>query len=478
MSIKNNYQYNIIQSMANVVFPLITFPYAARVISPEGIGQVQFIFAFAQFFAFLAGFGIPIYGVKVISEYREDPLKLSKVTTELLILGSISSLAFTLGYCFSSQFLPQFISYKIEFIMSALLVLLSVLNVDWFFSGLEEFRFIAIRSILIKIIGVVMLFLLVKTAEDAFYYLVFMLFISLGNYLYNFIFLLKKVRLNFKELLLKRHLKPLFFIFIMALSTMLYTTLDTVILGLMSTPDEVGFYTAAVKITKVSLPILTGMGIVIVPKAVLYIRDKNEKQLNELYVKSFSFIALLSVPMSFGIYVLNEEIVYLFSGEAFSGAKESIKYLCFLPIMIGIGHFVAFQILLPLNKNKAMFYGTFLGMLFFIIMSFLFIPTFGSEGAAMANLFTEIIVTLVYLFFVPKPIIKSLPWKKLLHAVLCSLTFFPIIYFLKFKLFLNEVFLLPIGLVLCSSTYFVIQHIFFKEKLVREIGETISNKFK
>ncbi len=473
MSIKKNYQFNTLQSIVNLIFPIITFPYAARIISPEGIGHTQFIFSFAQFFAFLAGFGIPIYGVKVISENRHNVRALSERTSELLLFGLGFSLIFTGAYLVSCSYLPQFFSNPLEIGIAALLILLSVLNVDWFFSGLEAFKFMALRSIVIKIIGVLLLFLWVKTPQDVLYYLLFLVFIHVGNYLFNFSYLLQKVRLTIRGLQFRRHLKPLVLIFSMAFATMLYTTLDTVILGFLTSNYDVGLYTASVKLTKVAIPVLTSLGVVVIPRASFLVQQEDWKALEKLYVKSFTFIVFLSIPMSIGIFLLRHELIYLFSGVEFALAAESMSILAFLPIMIGLGHFVAFQILLPMNKNWGMFTATLIGLGVFTFMSFMLIPQRGSVGAAIANISTELMVTAIYFMFVPRLLLLSLPWIKILKAFLSAIWFVPIIYGLQYFFLADAISIVVLGILASIAIYLLLQYYVFKEVIITEMIKMI-----
>lgn len=465
MSIKKNYGYNLFNSFLNIAFPIFTFPYAARILSPDGIGQTQFIFSYAQYFALLAAFGIPIYGVKVISEARDNQAKLNKATTELLLISTVNMVIVLTIYISSIMIIGQFKDNQADYLLASLLIVMSVFNVDWFFSGKEQFKIIAIRSGLIKTVAFILLFITVRNSDDITAYLFFLVFLYIGNYALNFFFLFRYVKLDFREIIPKKHLRPLVLILSMTIATTIYTTLDSVLLGFLSNTTEVGYYTAAVKLSKVSIPILTSLGIVALPKITGMIQSNNQLAQQSLYEKSFSFISFLAIPMCLGIYLLRTETILLFSGEEFMPAAQDVAALAFLPLFIGFGHFAAFQVLLPLNQNKSLFISTVVGMCLFFGLCFLLVPKSGSTGAAISNTVTELIVTVCYFMFFPKYILLSLPWKKLITAGLAVLPFVPIVLFLQSQL-KHSLTIIILAISMCSLVYVLIQYYIFKEKLI------------
>jgi len=191
MSIKKNYGFNLFNALLNIAFPIISFPYAARILSPEGIGKTMFIFSFAQYFALIAAFGIPIYGVKVVAAAAQDKNALNRVSSELISLSGIITLAVLTIYLLIVSFIPRFQPDLTAYWVAGILVAFSVLNVDWFFGGIEKFKWIAFRSLAVKSLSLILLFVLVQEGEDTFGYLVFLLFLYVGNYLVNFFLLTK-----------------------------------------------------------------------------------------------------------------------------------------------------------------------------------------------------------------------------------------------------------------------------------------------
>jgi O-antigen/teichoic acid export membrane protein len=189
----------------NILFPVISFPYAAKILGPVGIGKVQFILSFSQYFALVAALGIPIYGVRIISQSAHNNKLCTKALGELLYIHVMCSVAITAVYL-SLLFLFHFLSTISRlYILSGLIILMGFTSIDWYFTGIENFKLIAIRSVAIKVIALISLYVFVKTRADYNIYLI-SLFAILGNNGIN-IFCKKLVKLTYKGT--KQHLKPL-----------------------------------------------------------------------------------------------------------------------------------------------------------------------------------------------------------------------------------------------------------------------------
>ncbi|MFT7156764.1 MAG: O-antigen/teichoic acid export membrane protein, partial [Parvicella sp.] len=136
MSIKRNYGYNLLLSVSNVLFPLVTFPYASRILNPVGIGRVQFVISFAQYFAIVAALGIPIYGINQIAKAKKSQSDLNNIFSELFIIHLISTLIVLLIYLTLVFSIPTLNQDKLLFLIATGVILLGTLSLDWFFNGL------------------------------------------------------------------------------------------------------------------------------------------------------------------------------------------------------------------------------------------------------------------------------------------------------------------------------------------------------
>ncbi len=470
-----NYLYNLSLSLVNILFPILSFPYASHLLGPVGIGKVQFISSFAQYFALIAALGIPIYGVKETAKCRDHKASLTTIFSELSLIFIITSVLLSAIYIALLFIFPYFHADRALYTYATLLILLAFTYTDWFYSGIEEFKAIALRSISIKAVSLLMLYLLVKTADDYKNYLFITLFSILGNNIISFLIATGRFGFRLSGLGLKRHLQPLFYIFSTTIAGSIYTVLDTVLLGFLSSEKAVGLYTAAVKLTKITLPVVTSMGVVLIPQIARSLASNNEEETARLLNRAFQFISFFSVPIGAGLALLAPEFLVVFSGSKFVPATVSMQILSLLPLLIGLGHFFAFLILVPGGKNKEMFLSVIGGVVIGLVLNFLLVPPFSETGAAIANMCTELAVTLFYIRFVKKHYAFRYQWHLLWKAMVCVSIFIPIVLLIR-KFFPGMTLVLVLAVPSCAIAYVAAQWFIFKNQFIFDIREFLYAK--
>ena len=473
---KKNFFYSLLLSLVNILFPILSFPYASRILGPVGIGKVQFVISFAQYFALFAALGIPIYGIKEAAKYKDDQKKLSAVFTELTIIFFIASLLLFTVYLVVLFSFPFFTTNRPLYLYAGILILLSFSYTDWFYAGIEEFRAITLRSVIIKIISLVLLYAFIRTGADFRKYLFIIIFSILGNQILSFLMVFKKTSFDFSDLDFRKHVQPLLYIFSATLAASIYTVLDTVLLGFLSTEKAVGLYTASVKLIKITIPIITSMGVILIPAISKNFARNNMQEIKQLLDKSFTYLVFLSVPIGFGLAILAPEFIIIFSGNQFIKAATSMQVLSLLPILVGFGHFFCLQILMPAGKNKEIFFSMLAGVFTCLALNFILVPSMHEIGESIANVCTELIVTLCYFYFIRKHYTLAYNWKFVLQSVISALIFFPVVSLMRYA-HLNAIFTLLMSIFACASVYAAIQLFIFKNTFLFNFIKPIKNKF-
>ena len=95
MSVKQNYFYSLLNTISGLLFPIITFPYVARILMADGIGQVNFYLSIINYISMFAGLGIPTYAIREIARVKTDVKVMNQVAVEILLLHTFLTL---LGY--------------------------------------------------------------------------------------------------------------------------------------------------------------------------------------------------------------------------------------------------------------------------------------------------------------------------------------------------------------------------------------------
>lgn len=463
---KKNYIFNLLLTGFNILFPVISFPYVAKVLGPVGIGKVQFILSFSQYFALIAALGIPIYGVRIISQSVHNRQLLYKNLGELLSIHIICSIIVTVGYVITVVSFSFFGNDRSLYLLSGLIILMGFTSIDWYFTGIENFKLIAVRSVAIKVVALISLYLFVKTKTDYSIYLAISLFAILGNNIINIVSIGKFIKLTHKGT--KRHLKPLMYTFGTTMATSMYTMLDTVLIGFFADEKAVGYYSASIKLTKISIPFIISSAQVLMPRIAKLFAANDFGALSVMLNKSFGFIVILASPVCIGLLFLAPELIYVFSGTQFNDAILTMQILSPLALIIGLGYFWGFQILIPAGKEREMLISVIIGMVCNLSLNVILIPLYKQNGAAVANIISELVVTMAYMYFCFKVISFKIAHRPLLFNLLATIPFIGVVLLCRY-FNLNTWYLLIISSVAFGVTYVVIQVKLIKNSFVNEL---------
>jgi O-antigen/teichoic acid export membrane protein len=349
--LKKNIVFNTLLSVSQILFPLVTFPYASRILGPEGMGAVNFADNFITYFLIFSALGIPLYGVREIAKVKHDSIALGRVYSELIfihLVTSLISIVVLLGISLSSDKL--FANFQLYQIGMAIL-LGNVFIAEWFFQGIEKFKYIAIRMVLIRLFTIILLFALVHTVADRNTYYALNLVATLLAAATNMYSVSKLVKISFKNLTLRHHLKPLFIIFSNSIITTIYLVFDTIILGFLTSDVYVGYYSASMRISKISLAVIGVLSAVLLPRLTIAFKAENWAEARLLLHKSINFVVFLSIPIAIGTYCLSEEIIRLFAGQKYLPAVSSLQILCFIVVFVGMAQVLHIRFFCPCIRS-------------------------------------------------------------------------------------------------------------------------------
>lgn len=466
--VRKNFFYNGLLILSNLLFPIISFAYASRILGPAGIGKVQFVVTFATYFVVVAQLGIPVYGMREIAKARGNKKQLDKLFSELLLINMLSSLllsAVYYGLILSLGWFHNSINY---YLLGGLLILSGFSVLDWFYMGMEQFRFLSLRSIVIKTVALTSLFLFVRNTEDLMIYFLIAIFSILANNLWNLFHLKGQLRIQFKQLHLKKHFAPLLILFVSSLTISVYTLGDTLLLGFLTNDKAVGFYTAAKKLIIVTIPLITSLGTVLIPKLTKSIDTSNITETDVRVSQSFSFICLFGIPISMGLYIFAPEIMRVFSGAKFVGAVFTLQLVAPVIFLVGLGHLFGMQLLIPGGFEKQYLLATLFGMGVSLLLNLLLIKTFRDKGAAVTLLITEAVVSFTAYFFVIKKMQLRMRWSLTVKAFVASLLFIPVASLLR-TITVPLTFGLFVAILVSAALYFIVQIFLFKETLLKSL---------
>lgn len=403
-SIQKNFLYNTLLAITQVLFPLITFPYIARIIQPVGVGTVSFAESICRYAILISALGIPIYGVREVAKCKDDKVKVSNLCSELLLIHFVTTLITIVIYVFMVFNFDKFYHNVHYYILGIAMILSNVFVMEWYFQGIGDFKFITIRTLFVRTITIIAVFFLVKKPDDGIYFFLLIVITNVLNGIINFWYakrnLLLSLKINFHSL--KKHFNPLFLIFSTTLSISVYVLLDTIMLGFLSDEKSVGFYSMALRISKIPMLFVGALGIVLIPQLSLSYSQNNHKDFNRLITKSINFVITFSFPVIFLFLGISEELIIVFAGDEFSGGSITLKILSVVVLLIGLSNVFGLQILTPMGKDKYLTYSVILGTFISVILNLILIPIYHDRGAAISNIVTESAVTLATFYFASK----------------------------------------------------------------------------
>lgn len=402
-SITKNYIYNLCYQFVIIVAPLIVAPYIARVFGANGIGIYSYTQSIVTYFKLIATLGISLYAQIEIAYVQDDKGKRSQLFWEIIMIRLattvISLLLFTV-YALKSG------DYREIYLLQMIDLAAVIFDITWFFQGMEDFKKIAYRNIVIKIIEILLIFTFVKTAKDLWIYILcygltaFLANISLWTFLRKYIVFVKLKRLRFIN-----HLKPIFFLFIPQIATQIYTVLDKTLLGAITgSRVENGYYEQAQKIVRTALMIITAFGAVMLSRIANEFSENRKDKIQDYIYNSFRFTLFLALPIMFGFISVADSFVPWFFGTGYDKVIILLKILSPIVLCIGLSNVVGMQYLVPQKRQKEFTLSVTLGAVINVIISLALIPGLKSIGAAIASVVAELIVIVIQIYYIRKEI--------------------------------------------------------------------------
>ncbi|WEV60775.1 flippase [Streptococcaceae bacterium ESL0729] len=398
MKLIKNYLYNIGYQIFILIIPLVTVPYIARVLGAEGVGINAFTNSIIQYFILFGSIGVNLYGNRTIAYNRDNKEKLSQSFWEITFLRFIC--IFVSYVCFLI-FLGLVSNFKVYYFYQSLLIIAAAFDISWFFMGIEDFKKTVLRNILVKLLSLAAIFAFVRTSHDtAAYILILSLSTLLGN-LTLWPYIRKMVYPpNFKEMNLRVHLSPSISLFIPQIATQVYLVLNKTMLGLVTGVESSGYYENTDKIVKIVLAVVTATGTVMLPRvANTFARGQKDEVKRYLYT-SFDFVSAICFPMSLGLAAIAPKFSIWFLTEDFAIVGKLLPILSLIVIFIGWSNVLGTQYLLPTNQTKYFTISVVSGAFVNLLLNFIMINLWGVYGAVVATVLSEIIVTLVQLYYV------------------------------------------------------------------------------
>lgn len=415
MKVLKNYAYNLSYQLLVIILPIITTPYVTRVFSSDDLGTYGYFNSIVTYFILLATLGVANYGTKVISGHRKEIEKNFWGIYSLQLGATVLSLLLYGVFCLTLPFMQNPVAYIL-----GLALISKGIDISWLFQGLEDFRKITVRNITVKLVGVISIFLFVKSARDLYLYVFLLTLFELLGQLSMWLPARQFIGRPHVDLeYAKRHFKPIILLFLPQVAISLYVTLDRTMLGALASTKDVGIYDQALKLVNILLTLVTSLGSVMLPRVSSLLSSGDHKAVNKMHQMSFLVYNLVIFPIIAGMLIVNDDFIRFFLGQDFQDARYAIAIMIFRMFFIGWTNIMGIQILIPHDKNKEFMLSTTIPAIVSVGLNLLFLPRFGFIGAAIVSVLTEFLVWLIQLYYT-RPYLKEVPILGSMAKIVCA----------------------------------------------------------
>ena len=296
-SIKVNALLNMIKQIMQVIFPLITVPYIARVLGSENYGKINTGSALISYISLIAGLGILSYAIREGALVRGDRVKLNSFSCQVFSINLLSTIFAYIVLIVIILFIPHYQNYRLLLIIQGVSVVFTTLGADWVNSIEEDYLYLTIRYIVLHIVALILMFLFVKKPEDYYLYAAITLITTAGANLMNIFYIQKYIRLRFTlNIDWKKHLPPILVLFSNSVAMTIYVSSDITMIEIYKGDSEVGIYGVATKIYTIVKQVLNAILVVSIPRLTLYMKSEDRAGFSVLGSKMLgALITLMSI---------------------------------------------------------------------------------------------------------------------------------------------------------------------------------------
>lgn len=401
MSIIKNYIYNTLYQLTLLIVPLITMPYLTRIFLPSQLGINSYTLSIVNYFILFGLLGMQLYGNRQIAYVRNDKERLSKTFWSLYCTQFITTTISMIAYIF---FTYSFIEeYRIIYFIQGLNLLSSMIDISWFFIGMEDFKKVSIRNMIVKLTGLIGVFVFIKSSDDLILYIIINVLVNILGMIIMWMYIPKSIRkINVDIKLIKKTIIPLLMLFLPQISSQVYMELSRTMIGIFSNTDQVAFYDYSQKIVRILLALVTSVGTVLMPRLSNMSSNGKKEEINDFVHKAFIIISYISIPMSLGLMGVSENLISWFLGREFFEVGKLAALSSIIIIPVSWASIIGVQYLIATKQENKYTLSVFISAIISLIINITLIPKLGALGAVISLIVAECSGIFIQLILVRK----------------------------------------------------------------------------
>ncbi|OIL07657.1 hypothetical protein ATW93_10060 [Oenococcus oeni] len=385
----SNFIYQSFYQLLILILPIITLPIVSRSLGPEGVGQYKFISTFSGYFVLIAGLGLQVYGVRETASKKNDRDRLKKTFWELEILNIAVGFFVLVFYLLLILFFKPLNLYLIQ----SITIIGALLDISWFFAGIERFKAISLVNIFVKLISFLAIVYFIHRTDDLGIYFLIQTFSVVASQIILWIFIPTDFY-NIRGIGIHPfgHFKPALNYLWSKMLINLYTSMTVVFLGLYASKGNVAYYGNAIMLINIIVSVITTLDTVLLPRmASLFENDKSDQMLSTLK-KSLHLQLFVTIPAMVGLSLVSKYIVVILMGNKFIPVTSMLAEMSPLVVAIPLSVSITRQYLVAINDIKSLNMAIVISAMAAVVFNNILIPLFGSQGAIITTLLVELFV--------------------------------------------------------------------------------------
>jgi len=423
MGVVKNFTYNTILTLSSYIVSLLIFPYISRILGVDNIGIVGFVDTTINYFVIFATLGINTVGIRSIAACGNDREKRSQVFSALIVWSFIFTVTVCIIYIIAILSVPRLCEHKELYYIGLSKLLFTPFLIEWFYTGIENFKYITIRSIIIKILYAVSVIVFVKNVDDlAIYFLLTSLVIVISS-LINILYSKNFISLRLTNLKLKQYVKQILSLGMFQILISMYTIFNVIFLGFVSNDTEVGYYYTALKLFVIIIGFLIAFTSVMLPRMSSLLAEDNKVAFNSMIIKSFNALFTFCFPLLIGATVLAPQIIWIMSGQGYAGAIVPMQIMMPLLLIVGFSQINVIQVLIPMRKEKVLLIITTVVACVGVTLNFLLVPKYAAIGTAVVYFLSECTQAVIGLIYSTRKKLFVFPINAFLINILYSMPY-------------------------------------------------------
>lgn len=379
--------------LLGLLVPLITVPYLARVLRPEGWGPVLVAQSLGLWLVLIQEYGFDLSGTRAVARVGRDPKELARAATGiqngkllvlLFLLVPLGGLLFWLVPLFRRR--PDYLLWA--WVYGAARGFLP----NWYYLGREQMTPIALFEGGARVAAALGIFLVVTTPEHGWRVLALQASCNAAAVLWLTLRMHQDIGPPGLDLAAgRRMLRRSMGIFIFRGASGLYMQANAFILGLLATPAVVAVYGGAEKLIRALVGLIQPISQAFFPR-LSHLMVRSPSRAEGVFRLSFLVVGGMGLAMALGTYFSADLVVTLLLGEGYEAAVPVLRTFAVLPPIIAVGTLFGIHWALPAGLERPFYSLVVLAGGVNLLLAFLLVPILGAMGMVASVLTAEFLV--------------------------------------------------------------------------------------